>query len=116
MGETIVSVTIRGPAGSRTFDGLVDTGATFTKISRSLGDALGLEPFDEVAIQLADGRLETRPVALVNLEVEGVTGPVVVTLADNVDRPLIGMTTLENLRFKVNPIEERLEPTPAIEY
>ena len=116
MGQTVVGVTVRGPRGSRTFEALVDTGATFTRISRAVGEELGLEPFDEVPIQLADGRTVTRPLALVDLEMEGVTGPVVVTLADDGDRPLIGMTTLENLRFKVNPIEERLEPAPAIEY
>ena len=47
---------------------------------------------------------------------EGIRSPILVTLAEEGDIPLIGVTTLETLGFKVDPVAERLEPRTAIEY
>ena len=42
--------------------------------------------------------------------------PVLITLADNGEQPLIGYTTLEALGFEVDTVKHVLERTPAIEY
>ena len=116
MGETYGELTISGAAGADTVRCLVDTGATFTRIPAALGERLGLEVVREVRVELADGREIVRRLAVADAQVDGVRSPVLVTLAEDGGPPLIGMTTLENLGFKVDPVAERLEPRTAIEY
>ena len=116
MGETYAELTISGAAATETIRCLVDTGATFTKIPAALGERLGLEVVREAQIELSDGRVVVRRVALARAWLNGVQMPIAVTLAEDGGQPLIGMTTLENLGFKVDPVAERLEPRMAIEY
>ena len=116
MGETYAVLTLSGATATDTLRCLVDTGATFTKIPAALGERLGLEIVSEVQVELSDGRVVARRLALANAQLEGVRRPVLVTLAEDGAEPLIGVTTLENLGFKVDPIAERLEPRTAIEY
>ena len=116
MGATYANLTISGASATDTLRCLVDTGATFTKIPLSLGQRLGLEVVGEVQIELSDGRVVARSLALANAQLEGIRRPVLVTLAEDGALPLIGVTTLEYLGFKVDTITERLEPRTAIEY
>ena len=116
MGETYAVLTLSGASATETLRCLVDTGATFTKIPAALGQRLGLEVVREVNVELADGRVVARRLAIADAQLEGVRSPVLVTLAEDGAEPLIGVTTLENLGFKVDPIAERLEPRTAIEY
>ncbi len=116
MGETIVLLKIYGSAGSVEVETLVDTGATFTKIPRSVADQVGLEVKYETSVELGDGTIITRQLALAEVEVEEVRMPVLVAISDGTETPLLGLTTLEILGFKVNPVTRPLEKTPAIEY
>lgn len=116
MGETIVTLTLHGPKGSRQVDGLADTAATFTKIPEAIAEALGLEARFETQVELGDGRTITRQLALVEVEIEDVRRPVLVALAENGEQPLVGYTTLEALGFKVDTVRHVLERTAAIEY
>ena len=116
MGATYADLSLSGASASDTLRCLVDTGATFTKIPSSLGERLGLEVVREVEVELADGRVTVRQLALANAEMAGVRSPILVTLAEDADLPLIGVTTLEILGFEVDPVAERLEPRTAIEY
>ena len=116
MGETIVSMTIHGPRGSATVDALAATTATFSKISRTVADQVGLNTGYEVQVELGDGLVVTRQLAAADLEIDGVRGPAPVAIAEDGEQPLIGYTTLEILGFKVDPVEHRLEPRAAIEY
>ena len=113
---TYAELTISGPSATETLRCLVDTGATFTKVSAALGRRLGLEVVSNVQVELAAGRVLTRPLALAGAELEGVRRPVLVTLDESAADPLIGVTTLEILGFKVDPVAERLEPRRAMEY
>ncbi len=116
MGETTVLLKIYGSAGSAEVEMLVDTGATFTKIPRSMVDEVGLEVKYETSVELGDGTIITRQLALAEVEVEEVRMPVLVAISDGTETPLLGLTTLEILGFKVNPVTRSLEKTPAIEY
>ena len=116
MGETYAELTISGAAATETIRCLVDTGATFTKIPAALGERLGLEVVDEVRVELSDGRESVRRLAVAGARLNGVQRPIHVTLSEDGGQPLIGMTTLEILGFKVDPVAERLEPRTAIEY
>ncbi len=116
MGAPHADLNLSGASASDTLRCLVDTGATFTKIPVTLGQRLGLEVVRQVEVELADGRVVVRQLALANAEMEGISSPILVTLAEEEDIPLIGVTTLEVLGFKVDPVTERLEPRTAIEY
>ena len=116
MGATYAEISLAGPSASDRLRCLVDTGATFTKIPLALGRRLGLKVVREVEVELADGRVVTRLLALADAEMEGVRSPILVTLAEDSDLPLIGVTTLEILGFKVDPVAERLEPRTAMEF
>ncbi len=119
MGETTVLLKVYGSAGSAEIETLVDTGATFTKIPRSVADQVGLEVKYETSVELGDGTIITRQLALAEVEVEEVRMPVLVAISaisDGTETPLLGLTTLEILGFKVNPVTRPLEKTPAIEY
>ena len=116
MGQTIASLRVYGSFGSIGLEALVDTGATFTKVPRSIVEQVGLDERYETPVELGDGRNITRPLALAEVEVEGVRRPVLVAIAEGDETPLLGYTTLEILGFKVNPVTRSLEPTTAIEY
>ena len=116
MGETRVLVKLCGPLGSIELETLADTGATFTKVPKDAVAKLGLEAKYEAPIELADGRIITRWLALAEIEIEGVRRPVLVAIAENEERPLLGYTTLEALGLKVNPLTRKLERAIAIEY
>ena len=115
MGQTTLSLILHGPLGSQPLTALVDAGATFTRVPRPLAARLGLQETYETPVELGDGRVVTRPLTLAEVEMEGVRRPVLLALSGDGERPLVGYTTLELLGFKVNPLTNRLEKTPAIE-
>ena len=116
MGETRVPLKLYGPLGSVEIEVLADTGATFTKIPKEAVAKLGLEVKYEAPVELADGRIISRHLALAEVEIEEVRRPVLVAVAENEERPLLGYTTLETLGFKINPLTTKLEKAVAIEY
>lgn len=116
MGETRVDVRIHGPLGGADVEVLVDTGATFTKIPRSVASSIGAKPRTVVQAQVADGRILEREIAQCDLEFNGQVWTVPVMIGAENETPLLGLTTLETFRLKVNPITRRLELANVIEY
>lgn len=116
MGDTRVLLKVHGSLGSAETEALVDTGATYTKIPSSMAAQIGLNRQYEVSVELGDGRVISRGLALAEVEVEGIRRPMLVALGAEGEAPLLGYTTLELLGFKVNPITRKLEQTNAIEY
>ena len=108
VGEVRVAVTFRGPKGVATVqDVLVDTGATHTVVESALAKTLGLVPRWRHTFETANG-LRDLDVAEAEVEILGRSMGMSVAIAD---LNLVGMTTLENLGFKVDPVRRRLEPT-----
>lgn len=116
MGDTYAKIKLYGKAGSKELEALVDTGATFTKIQTSTAEEIGIETKYETAVELADKRMVQRKLGLVEIEIDGVKRPVLITISPDNEEPLIGYTTLENLELKVNPVTRKLERAKAIEY
>jgi predicted aspartyl protease len=116
MGETRINFKIYGANDQvAELEAVVDTGATFSKIPKSLAATLGLEAKYETEVELGDGRIIGRKLALSEIEIEKVRRPVLIAIGEE-ERPLIGYTTLELLGFKVNPITGKLEKAMPIEY
>jgi len=93
---------------------LVDTGATFTKLSSRLLETLGVPSSFEREFEIADGSMLRRRVGYVEIEVEGRKAPVPVAFAEDGERPLLGATALEILGLSVDPQKRRLVPAPAL--
>jgi clan AA aspartic protease len=111
MGETRVTVRLHGPKGHKDVEMLVDTGALYTKVSPSLARELGITPNEVVKVELADG--SRREASLADAVVEyGPSKRAVTVLVGPGDKMLLGVTTLEALRLKINPVDGRLESAP----
>jgi len=116
MGKTMITIKLYGPSGTAELESLVDTGVTFTKISRSLASKIGLKPKRNILTQVATGEFVSRSAGTLEGELEGVKDLIPVVIGEDHEPAVIGYTTLEILGFKVNPITEKLESTHAVEY
>lgn len=111
VGETRVIVRIHGPKGHADVEMVADTGATLTTISETVADEIGLVSGGRVTVKLADGTRKTVTVADAEVEVRGDRAPVRVLVGPADQVSLLGLTSLETLGLKVNPVERRLEPS-----
>ena len=116
MGDTYARLTLHGPIGRETIDAIVDTGATFSKISSSLAGRLGFRGWREVEVVLANGERVRRQLGSLEIEIGPQKDVVPVTIGEDGGADVVGYTTLEILGFKVDPVARKLEPSPPIEY
>ncbi len=113
MGTFSVKVTIANPLNpdrSVTVDCLVDTGAAYSQLPRSLLASIGIEPFDERRFVMADGRRGTCPVGKADFLVNGRQTPTLVVFGEETAPPLLGAMTLEGLGLGVDLLARRLIP------
>lgn len=114
MGQFHVTARLTGPTGtSEQIRLLVDTGATFLVLPRSVADRLGVEATRMVPVITAGGREETWPVGEVRVAIEGfeVTTPCFIPVSGPA---LLGMVPLESLLFVIDPVAQRLVPTKGL--
>lgn len=112
MGETRAKVVLHGEKGSERVEMVVDTGALYTKISPSLARRLGIVPNEVVKVELADGTVREAGLADARLEY-GSSRRAIPVLVGPGEELLLGVTALEALRLKVNPVTNALEPHVA---
>jgi len=91
-------------------DFLVDTGAIYTVISKSIADKIGLKELGKRKFKTGSGAVEL-PVAeaYIVIEGEGVTSLVAISSDDEMPI-LLGVTTLELLGLQVDPVNGKLKP------
>ena len=111
MGVTYAKGSITGQNGAREFDFLVDTGATWVGIPQADIDALGLDtvPNASAALMMADGTIKPTPIYIAVGMLEGtgfVNGAVPAAV------PRVGYKLLQDLGFKVDLTNERIEQRP----
>ena len=111
MGITYASGSITGKTESREYHFLVDTGATWVGIPQDDIEALGLDvvPNAGAALMTANGTVRNTPiyVAVGTLEGTGfVNGAVPAAI------PLVGYQLLQDLGFKVDLVNERIDKRP----
>ena len=111
MGVTYARGSIAGKSENREYDFLVDTGATWVGIPQADIDALGLDtvPNASAALMTADGKIMRTPiyVGIGMLEGTGFVNGIVPAAV-----PLVGYKLLQDLGFKVDLVNERIEPRP----
>ena len=113
MGRTIVQAAVIGPKLTKEYAFLVDTGSTLMGLPIEEIHELGLTliPDGKVEVLTGTGLVEQETyVALGRLEGRGFSATVIPAPI-----PLIGYEILESMRFRVNPVTQRLERVPLEE-
>ena len=114
MGSVSTSIKVSSPQDSVkpiALSLLVDTGATFTVISSTNLDSIGVKPKFKHKLRTADGRVVERDGATILAEIMDKVGEIPVVFGEKDDTPVIGITTLEILGFEVDPITRQLKPS-----
>jgi aspartyl protease family protein len=116
MGHVYVDARVSATRGSRKIRFMIDTGASFALLPRSIADAIGVLPLPKkVPTALANGARQLLPVGTFVIELLGRTAPVTTFILPdrkNVE-PLLGVESLEGLGLAVDPSSGQLKPTRA---
>ena len=91
-----------------TVEALVDTGANYMMIPRSILARLGISPGWQRVFALADGRERLFDMAHAAVRLGGMTSPTIVIFGEENVTPLLGAYTLESLALAVDPSGRRL--------
>jgi predicted aspartyl protease len=94
---------------------LVDSGAMYTVLTRSVWEGLGLKPMGEMEFVLADGTVIRRAISEALLELPGYGErhtPVV--LGESEDENLLGIVTLEIFGLVLDPFRRELRPARGL--
>ena len=116
MGSFRVRIEVGDPQGQRfeVLEALVDPGATYTWVPRSVLERLGLQPEEERPFILADGRQVMYGMVWVPVRIDGRVQPTLVIFGDEETEPLLGVFTLEGFGLGVDAVNQRLIPTPGL--
>jgi len=97
----------------RELEMVVDTGASYTVIPRSIAEELGIRPVRRTVARLANGTRATMEMGQAELEVGGLRTVTWIVFGDAEDVALLGAVTLQELGLEVDPTTETLRPTDA---
>ena len=112
MGQfrVVLSLYPRRGDAPRYVDALVDSGAGYSVVPRSLLEALGYGPVRRQRVVLADGRVEEWSVSQVEVECQGRRAITPMLMGPVAGPVLLGATTLEELGLGIDPLNRRLVP------
>ena len=94
----------------------VDTGSSYTAVPRTIMERLGVAVDDSAPSILADGRQVPVDVGEATIRLEGRQFHPPVTFAGEGEPALLGVVTLEQARLAVDPLGQKLVPTPLLRY
>lgn len=111
-----VDVEIGDPSGEQWewVSALVDTGATYTWIPRSILHRLQVAPSFRFPFILADGRRIERDMAETKVRLNGQVRTTLVVFGDEGSQSFLGAFTLEGFGLAPDPINRRLIPVPGL--
>jgi clan AA aspartic protease len=117
MGITNVWVKIANPLKPRhmaRIKMLVDSGAGYSMVPRTVLEKLGIKPRTTRSFLLADGSDVERSLSEAKFEFqnESATSPVI--FGETNDAALLGMVTLETLGLILDPFHRQLRPLPML--
>ena len=92
----------------------MDTGSTYTSLPEGLLDELGIERETTGTFELADNRIVEYALGETRVRIGDREHTVPVMFAPDDEMPLVGATTLENLRLGVDPVGKTLVPVNAL--
>ncbi len=100
----------RDKTESRTLNGLVDTGSTYTLIPEAILEEMGIEKMRSLRFNLADGSRTELPIGRVEIELEGQVELVPVVFGPDPERILLGAVALELFVLAADAAHQRLIP------
>ena len=113
MGLTNVKVKVMNPANLDQFveiEVLVDTGALYSVIPRSLLEKLQVKPRWRKLFTLANGEKIERDVGGVVFQWNEYGGYSPIVFGETKDKPLLGTFSLEAMGLEVSPVKGELRP------
>ena len=116
MGTFTVPVEVGAPYGGQFIqvEALVDTGSTYTVLSRAILEPLGIETMETVSFQLADNSIVEYEVGEARVRLDGRERTTLVVFGPEGAAPLLGATTLQLFNLAADPTRERLVTVPAL--
>jgi predicted aspartyl protease len=96
---------------SQEIDFLVDTGASYSGLSRDRLKELGIAGTGRMQFKTIEGHLIEREVAPVLVSTDGRIGGDTVIVGEAGDMEVIGAHTLESLGVAADPVQKKLVPT-----
>ena len=117
MGLTTVNVKIRNPADpkkGRDLDLLVDTGAIYSIVPAEFLKGLDIRPLGKRSFTLADGGKVEREVGGALYKIGKHEGYASVVFGSKKDKPLLGVTALEEMGLQVDPVTKQLRRTELL--
>lgn len=114
MGTFSVKLRVWNPAkpgGVEELDAFVDTGASFSWISRVRLARLGIVPSRKMGFRTIEGHLLERDMATVYVSTDEYSVPDVVVMAEEGEMEVLGAHTIEGLGMAVDPVQKKLVPT-----
>src|SRR3954470_17385712 len=115
MGITVLTVDIANPANpdnSRSIEFLVDTGAIHSVVPAEILNDLGIKPTGVREFRLADGSKIERKKGVALFRYGDRDGGATVVFGEPGDYALLGVVTLEELGFGLDPLKRELLPLP----
>ena len=92
---------------------LVDTGATLSVIPRATLEQVGIRPIGSRKFKAFGGIIE-RETGVVTIKYLDDTAGITVVFGEGDDTPVLGVTALETLGYRVDPTTGELEPTELL--
>lgn len=106
-----IAVSPQGPFEA--LDAVVDSGAAYTQVPRSLLERLGVRPLERAPFRLANGLIIECDVGEAIVRVDGRTRTNLVVFGEEGTEPLLGAFTLESFLLAPDPVNQRLIPVPG---
>jgi len=111
MGVTYVEGQVKGLSGKKeNVKFLVDSGATYSLLPKSVWEGIGLAPKRKLTFTLADGTTVERSVSEAYVILPQGEAHTPVILGEEGDEALLGVVTLEILGLVFNPFSRTLHP------
>jgi predicted aspartyl protease len=117
MGIFTAKLRVWNPASSTTtpeIEAMVDTGASYSWVSRARLEPLGLHPVRRMQFRTIEGKTIERDLVPVFVAADGFTGGDNVVIAEPGDMEVIGAHTLESLGLTVDPVGKKLVPAVGL--
>jgi predicted aspartyl protease len=99
------------PEDVQELDLLVDTGASFSWVSRARLERLGVKPAYQMPFRTIDGRVLERDMAVVYIATDGRSVPDLVVMAEEGESEVMGAHSIEGLGMAADPVQKKLVPT-----
>lgn len=111
MGVTYIEGVVTGPSGKQeNVKFLVDSGAKYSLLPKSVWKAIELRPKRKLTFVMADGTTVERSVSEAHLALPQGEAHTPVILGEGKDEALLGVVTLEILGLILNPFDRTLHP------